>query len=310
MSRWLFAHVIVALGFGVLSIGASSQDFDKSFLNSTVLVKYQIDGDHQSTGTGFLLFRPISSGGPQVSYKIVLITNKHVLPQEHAAKDITVRLVVRDEAGQTRVGDATVHVLGADGKYLPSVALRPDPSIDVVAVDVTPDLIREHADILHQVTQSHSAVTTDLLLVRLGLHEASIGIGTQIYLLGYPSGIYDEENVSPILRVGIISTEPDRDFFFNWELRDRYNGLPAKVPGFLIDANVFPGSSGSMVIRRTNITPGFSPGGKAAVPYVLGIVSMSIPIDDLGGTQRMGLGVVYDADCIKETIDLLVGRNQ
>jgi len=36
---------------------------------------------------------------------------------------------------------------------------------------------------------------------------------------------------------------------------------------------------------------------------------MSIPIDDLGSTQRMGLGVVYSVNSIKELIDLAVGHH-
>jgi hypothetical protein len=65
-----------------------------------------------------------------------------------------------------------------------------------------------------------------------------------------------------------------------------------------------------MVVRRTNIVPGLSPGGKRSVPYILGIVSKSIPIEDFGNTQRMGLGVVYGADTIRETINLVVDRKR
>lgn len=46
--------------------------------------------------------------------------------------------------------------------------------------------------------------------------------------------------------------------------------------------------------------------GAKRIPYVLGIVSGSIPIDDLaiGTTQRMGLGVVYSAEAIRAVIEL------
>jgi hypothetical protein len=42
------------------------------------------------------------------------------------------------------------------------------------------------------------------------------------------------------------------------------------------------------------------------IPYVLGIVSGSIPVADpaLGTTQRMGLGIVYSADAIRTVIEL------
>ena len=284
------------------------QDFDDMFLNSTVLVKYQVDATHESRGSGFLIFAPVASTPKETSYKVFLVTNKHVLPHEHGAANITMRVAVRGEGRDAEVKDITVSILGSDGNYLRAVRLHPDSAVDVAVVDVTSNLVKEHADIFHRVDETHKAVTTDLLLAKEDLKDAAVGIGTQIYLLGYPDGIYDPRNVSPILRIGIVATEPHEDFAFNPELRHSY-GLPSKIPGFLIDANVFPGSSGSMVIRRTNIVHGSSPGGKASVAYILGIVSMSIPIDDLGSTQRMGLGVVYSASSIKELIDLVLGHH-
>jgi hypothetical protein len=61
------------------------------------------------------------------------------------------------------------------------------------------------------------------------------------------------------------------------------------------------------VVRRTNLVPGFSPGGKASVPYILGIVADSIPMHDSGLNidERMQLGVVFNLDAILETINLL-----
>ena len=58
---------------------------------------------------------------------------------------------------------------------------------------------------------------------------------------------------------------------------------------------------------RVLIRTGFSRCGSARLHSRE--VSMSIPIDDLGSTQRMGLGVVYSANSIKELIDLAVGHH-
>jgi V8-like Glu-specific endopeptidase len=55
----------------------------------------------------------------------------------------------------------------------------------------------------------------------------------RIIFVGYPNGMYDRKNYTPILRQGITATPFHLD----------YDGLPA----FLIDASVFPGSSGSPV---------------------------------------------------------------
>jgi hypothetical protein len=55
----------------------------------------------------------------------------------------------------------------------------------------------------------------------------------EITFIGYPSGLYDQRNVTPLIRRGITATPVWNDF----------EGQPA----FLIDAGVFPGSSGSPV---------------------------------------------------------------
>lgn len=66
-----------------------------------------------------------------------------------------------------------------------------------------------------------------------------------------------------------------------------------------------------VILKQQSTTVG--PHGETVVssakktPYVLGIVSGSIPIADaaLGSVQRMGLGIVYSADAIRETIERL-----
>lgn len=73
---------------------------------------------------------------------------------------------------------------------------------------------------------------------------------------------------------------------------------------------MFPGSSGSVVILKQQSTT-IGPDGETVVsaakkiPYILGIVSGSIPIIDvaLGTVQRMGLGVVYSAEAIRSVIE-------
>jgi len=57
-----------------------------------------------------------------------------------------------------------------------------------------------------------------------------------VVIIGYPKGFYDEKNVFPIVKSGIIATR--------WGTH--FNGMPA----FLIDAKLFPGSSGSIVLTK------------------------------------------------------------
>lgn len=142
------------------------------------------------------------------------------------------------------------------------------------------------------------------------LEAENISVGDEIFLLGYPDRIYDPRNVFPILRQGIIATVPTEGYAFNNRLRIQY-GLPSQIDGFLIDANVFPSSSGILVILKPQPATVGSRGqtviSKAKkMPYLLGIVSMSIPIFDihLDSKQRMGLGVVYSVETIREVIDM------
>ena len=61
-------------------------------------------------------------------------------------------------------------------------------------------------------------------------------IGDDILIVGYPKGYYDEYNLIPVMKSGIISSFYRLDF----------NNLPC----FLIDSRLFHGSSGSIVISK------------------------------------------------------------
>jgi hypothetical protein len=301
-------RLLCCLAILVCPIPSFAQQLDNTLLNSTVFIRRQVDGG-ESRGTGFLIFRAVNRNvaAGTVVYETVLVTNKHMLPTEHSNfPDITIKIAVRNGGDTIETKDLAIPILAPDGKLSKMVAMNPDPQVDVAAVNISPQLFREKAEFVLRAMETKIGLTTDLLLATKDFKEAEVGIGTQIYLLGYPAGFSDPRNISPILRVGIISTEPDKDYSFDAQVSKKFN-LPSPIPGFLIDANVYPGSSGSMVVRRTNIMPGVSTGGKASVPYILGIVADSMPMHDSGINvdERMGLGVVFNSDTILETIKLL-----
>lgn len=60
--------------------------------------------------------------------------------------------------------------------------------------------------------------------------------GDGVLVVGYPRGFYDEFNKLPIVKSGIIASH--------------YGSLFGGSPNFLIDAKLFPGSSGSVVVFR------------------------------------------------------------
>jgi hypothetical protein len=294
-SGTLITAVTVALLVRHAVLGG--QALNEAFLRSTVLVNFDVAPGKQSFGTGFFVFRPIQGDQGHV----LLITNKHVLPTEGAAKSIRIRVTV-GPVDKPAVRLIEVPVVGQNGKYLPNVKLHPKQGFDVAAVNLTETIVKEGIQ--------GTWLPLDLFSTPQRLRDESITVGDEIFLLGYPDAIFDARNVSPILRTGVIATAPLEGYAFNDTLRAKF-GVPDRIDGFLIDANVFPGSSGSVVVLKQQPTT-IGPQGQTVVsgakkiPYVLGIVSGSIPITDaaLGSTQRMGLGIVYSADAIRTVIDL------
>jgi hypothetical protein len=290
----------------------SAQLLDKSVLNSTVWVTYQSEATpaepatatspgkkaapaSEFGGTGFLVFHGVGFTKGQV----YLITNKHVLPPEGKQQDIRVRVAVHDKDGSVKVDSVSVPIVGADGKYLDSVRVHPDPDTDVAAVNIAPAAFKAKFDLLINAITTRKYLDMSMLMTTEKLKETDIGPGAQVYVVGFPAAIFDPRNVSPILRHGIISTEPRDGFNFNEELR-RAIAFPEHVDGFLIDSGVYPGSSGSLVVL------GPDPTKKGDwQPVILGIVAGSIPYYDasIRSYERIGLGIVYSADAIKTVLD-------
>ena len=227
--------ITTAFFFLCYAIGGG-QALNKTFLNSTVYIFFKKTPTKYSVGTGFLVFRKVNHDKGH----IFLITNKHVLPKEGKTQSITVR--VNTQSGDKLiVCEIEILIVGKDGKYLSSVLLHPKEKFDVAAIHITEEVIK-HNIIGAWIPYSLFA-TKEILL------KENITVGDEIFLLGYPGAIYDPRNISPVLRQGIISTMPSEGYTFNRILRQKLN-LPGQIDGFLIDANVFPGSSGSLVIFK------------------------------------------------------------
>lgn len=284
-ARALF--IISAISLAAFNINsARAQALDEAFLHSTVLVYFEKNPQECPCGSGFFIVR-------KVGKDVLLITNKHVLePVKKSQKSIKVRVNVKSgETPQARNID--IPVVGKDGEFLSTVKFHPNPNCDVAVVNVTDTIKKEN---IHGWW-----IPEELLVTSERLKTENITIGDEVFLLGYPDEIYDPRNVFPVLRTGVIATSPTDGFAFNKKLRDQH-GYPEFINGFLIDAHVFSGSSGSMVIlKQQPFTLG--PSGKTIfnrrkrIPYILGIVVGSIP--------NMGLGEVHSANAIVETIEQL-----
>ncbi len=295
MKKWTGVATLFLVLMAVTET-VEGQALNEAFLRSSALVTFEVAPGKESFGTGFFLFRPIDGDQGHV----FLVTNKHVLPPEGSPRTIKIRVTVGTGTAAA-VRFVEIPVVGKDGKYVSTVRLHKTPGFDVAAVNVTEPIVKQGIQ--------GTWLPLDLLSTPQRLKDENITVGDEIFLLGYPNAIFDARNVSPILRTGVIATVPTEGYAFNDALRKQF-GLPDRIDGFLVDANVFPGSSGSVVILKqqpTTIGPGGGTVVSAAkkIPYVLGIVSGSIPINDtaLGTVQRMGLGVVYGAEAIRSVID-------
>jgi len=255
MTRTVPSLILVALL--ATSAPSEGQALNEAFLRSTALITFG-----KSAGTGFFLFRPVSSDRGHV----LLVTNKYVLPPTGTPRNIQIRVTV-GTGDKAAVRFVDIPVVGADGQYLANVRLHPTPGFDVVALNLTEAIVKQGIQ--------GAWLPFDLLSTPERLKNENITVGDEIFLLGYPNAIFDARNVSPVLRTGVIATVPSEGYAFNDALKKQF-GLPDRIDGFLIDANVFPGSSGSVVILKQQSTT-IGPRGETVVsaakkiPYVLNL---------------------------------------
>jgi hypothetical protein len=106
-----------------------------------------------------------------------------------------------------------------------------NPKVDVCAISIL-DLISDRAKTVPNLIQWSGVSASDLP------NEDSplVDVGDDVLIVGNPRGFYDDVNLVPIVKAGVIASKWDAPF----------GGQPI----FMIDAKLFPGSSGSMVITK------------------------------------------------------------
>ncbi|MGE5252981.1 MAG: S1 family peptidase [Planctomycetaceae bacterium] len=275
--------------------GAVGSPIALTWVHATV----RVENEWRMAGTGFLVIRKIDNK----LGKVFLVTNKHVIHLDpeirEKAEFLTLFLNVREKDG-TVVGKSFQVPLKEDDQKL--WRGHPTPPVDVVAVDIT-SLINSQPNIENQ-GADYSLFATPQILKKEDITE-----GEEVLILGYPLGLVHSRLNSPIVRQGIVATKIGHRIRV---LLPSSSGEPARVeiPGFLIDAQIIPGSSGSPVVLKPVI------GRKVrdkiemvtATPYLLGIVSATettaIRMEGYAFPTLAGLGIAYDASTIKETIEL------
>jgi hypothetical protein len=171
-----------------------------------------------------------------------------------------------------------------------------------MAFDVT-GLLVQYPQIQNQI------VTYDMFANAAKREQLDIKIADEIMVVGYPLGLRHHTTNIPLVTTGIISTQIGENIEDRQLKRDgSYHSRILR--GFWIDGTSIPGSSGSPVVLRL-----------LAMRYVRGQIQMQtssivllgilaetkyVPIETPKGyvPSVSGLGLAFDTDTIKETIEL------
>ena len=185
---------------------------------------------------------------------------------------------------------------------------HPNPHVDVIAVDIT-SLINSYPNLENRGADYSLFATPQIL------KEETITEGEEVLILGYPLGLFHTHIHSPLVRQGIVATKIGERI----QVRLRSSSgdpLRVEIPGFLIDAAIIPGSSGSPVVLKPIIGRKIKDKVElgTAVPYLLGIVSATettaIRMEGYAFPTLAGLGIVFDASTIQETIELFFPKER
>ena len=247
-------------------------------------------GKSLSVGTGFVYEVDTDAGIVQS-----LITNKHVL---EGADRLSVTMIRGDDAAPLLGEGTTINIDPFDEKGWVG---HPEPHVDVAAmplIDVLGAMAKNNARPFFRSLSPAMMASTELL--------EDLDAIESVTFIGYPNGLYDSANLLPIARRGATATPVGVD----------YQGKPA----FLIDASVFPGSSGSPVFLldkgiyqdRNGISLGssrFACLGIIAAVHVRLVEGSVIEVETgsgIGIEQPIDLGIVYKSVTIDETVDVLL----
>lgn len=231
-----------------------------------------------SIGTGFIIRHSIPNRDSSV---FVLVTCRHVLYNGEGSIKVVINLSDPSDKTKPKLGETLI--IGP-AQYKDAYCSHKHPNVDVAAINIS-EIPLKHNNMFFKWMEVNQIVDYK--------HDELVP-DRDVVFVGYPYGYFDEVNNLPILRSGKIATIPKVDF----------NGLPQ----FLIDAQVYPGSSGSPVfVKLSNNYYFLGMLGKSAtkaVPVELKNIVIHPVI-----TDYIGLGVVYKPEAIMEVVKTIAERS-
>lgn len=239
---------------------------------TTPIFGMKVDGS-QVSGTGFIF--SIFEDNDKSKSIPVLITNYHVL--ENVVNGFI----------ELSLGENNMPVKGKSIRisFDSSVVKNRLGGLDLIAIPLAEtlnSLEKNNINVFYR-TISNDIIPNESKVEELAALE-------QVTFIGYPSGLYDNHNKTSIIRQGITATPIWNDF----------KGEPI----FLIDAGVFPGSSGSPVFIYNQgsyaTKDGISIGNRI---LFVGIVSETILRE---GSTYLNLGRVINSKAMYKELKNLI----
>lgn len=274
-------------------------DVDDAIHGISTLVWAQLT-EGPSQGSGFF-FQELEDKDPNKTFQWVrikgvwLVTNRHViLPRIDGAEVIPDALTFnlrKVEGG--RIVWAPITLPKSD--LLSRAKFDPNPDVDVCAIHVQ-DVLEARVRSGEGYLPWYGVSKDDFP----GSNKIYPHVASDVVIVGYPRGYYDAVNLYPIAKSGMIATRWGSNF----------NGNPY----FLIDAKLFPGSSGSIVISKpidVVVENNQIYASKEKQFAFLGVFSgepyqhhQPLEFDDLTLIRKLGfnLGIVWYASLVEEII--------
>lgn len=259
--------------------------FGRQLLFTTVRIEATLADGTKSVGTGFIF-----NANRQGLMCPILVTNKHVIEGAATGK----LWFIASEGFGPRLGDAVdINYANFDNQWTG----HPDDNVDVTCMPLTNTVIQADAagrQVFYKAIGSDIVPNTN--------NVADLDAIEEIVFAGYPDALYDTENKTPIVRRGITATPMELN----------YRGLPT----FLIDASVFPGSSGSpvFVLQKGGFKDGNAFRVGSSRVFFVGILASGHIRAETGeislGTsptvkfnQLMDLGIVFNWLAVDEAVE-------
>lgn len=264
----------------------------KKLLFNTVRVDTVLEDGSEGSGTAFVVSHAHARGT-----HTFIVTNRHLVDGVRRGGLVFTQKVNGQPAFGRRF---LLHIEDFPQAWF----MHPNSEVDLAIIPMRP---LEQAARAQGVELYYHVIDTRLAPDAAALR--ALDALEEVLFVGYPSGVWDQVNLMPILRRGTTATPIALDF----------EGRPE----FLIDAAVYPGSSGSpvFVYQPESLRPGPAGGRKFLFAGVVAavffreeanhLVPAPVPANNgamVMGAEMIDLGLVIKAQAVLEVIGAYLGR--